>query len=124
MLCTQKRTKINNLVPLRLILALMITLHSLEYFVDYEEKYEEKTFWIFVHLMHEKNWRSVFKDGTPKLLEMTKYFEKELCLQAPEICERVEDTNVNRLSFFTIPKHLSLSSLLVFSSAKCSLPYF
>ena len=64
------------------------------YFEDYAETYEEKAFWILVHLMYEKNWRSVFRDGTPKLMEMTKYFEKALRTEAPEIYQKIINTNV------------------------------
>ena len=81
----------------------------IEYFEDYKDKYEEKAFWIFVHLLHEKNWRSIFKDGTPKLFEMMKYFEKELDLQAPEIFDRIDETNVSSYFFFLAIKGNSLA---------------
>ena len=41
-----------------------------------DDFYEIKVFWIFVHIMQEKKWRDVFKDGTPKLLKMLEIFQK------------------------------------------------
>lgn len=37
--------------------------------------YEAKVFWIFVHIMHEKKWREVFLDRTPKLMKMLDKFK-------------------------------------------------
>jgi hypothetical protein len=36
---------------------------------------EELTFWTFVSIMGEKQWRSTFTKGTPRLLEMINRFE-------------------------------------------------
>lgn len=55
-------------------------------------------FWILVHILHEKNWRSMFRDGTPKAFEMLKYFERELSIHAPEIYSKIAETNVNLFS--------------------------
>ena len=38
------------------------------YVIDNE--YEERVFWILVHIMFEKNWRSLFLDGTPGVFKM------------------------------------------------------
>lgn len=66
----------------------------LEYFRKYPEEYEEKIFWIFVHIMYEKNWRAVFKSGTPKVIEMNKYFEKILKEQVPDVYKKINESNV------------------------------
>ena len=71
-----------------------VNLQYKEYFEDYAELYEEKAFWILAHFMYEKNWRSIFRDGMPKLTEMTKYFEKELSTSAPGIYQKIVENNV------------------------------
>mmetsp|Transcript_21368 Transcript_21368/g.24832 ORF Transcript_21368/g.24832 Transcript_21368/m.24832 type:complete len:410 (+) Transcript_21368:41-1270(+) len=72
--------------------ALLVILHpenysssQLKFFETYEKDYEENTFWILVHLMKEKNWRSIYKKDFPKMFEMTKYLEKLIQTQLPEI---------------------------------------
>lgn len=96
-----------------------------EYFENYKETYEERTFWMLVHLLHEKNWRIIFKYGTPKLLEMMKYFEKEMSIQAPEIYERISETNVyTSHDLYHILILCQLSSQSAFSSARCLSRYF
>ena len=76
----------------------------IEYFENYEEDYEENVFWILVHILHEKNWRSAFREGTPKAFEMLKFFEKELSVQNPDIYQKIADTsvsfNINLLLYF------------------------
>lgn len=33
-------------------------------------KSEAKVFWCMVHLLHRKNWRQVYNDNTPKLMNL------------------------------------------------------
>lgn len=63
--------------------------HLIGFFERYAESYEENVFWILVHLMHEKNWRSIYKPGTPKVIEMTRYFEKMLYTQIREVHDHI-----------------------------------
>lgn len=39
---------------------------------------EVSVFWVFVHIMYGKNWRSMFKQGVPKLLEMIESLRRSL----------------------------------------------
>ncbi len=65
-----------------------------KYFEKYTEEYEEKAFWIFVHIMHEKDWRSAFKLGTPKVIEMSKQLQKALETESPEVLEKITKLKV------------------------------
>lgn len=47
-----------------------------------------------MHLLQDKNWRSVYKDGTPKVIEMSKYFEKMLMAQANHIYIKIKECDV------------------------------
>lgn len=60
-----------------------------------DDSYETKVFWILVHIMKEKNWREVFKDGTPKLLKMLDYFQKLVDHELPKISKHFKELNVN-----------------------------
>lgn len=60
----------------------------------YDEEYEEKVFWMLVYIMHERDWRSAFKLGTPKVIEMSKRLEKELELEVPEVLAKIHELNV------------------------------
>ena len=65
-----------------------------EYFENYAEEVEEKAFWLLVHILHEKEWRSVYEMGTPKVIEMSKQLEKDLEVEAPEILKKIHDLKV------------------------------
>ena len=59
-----------------------------------DDSYEIKVFWIFVHIMQEKKWRDVFKDGTPKLLKMLDIFKKLLEEKLEKISKHFEKLSV------------------------------
>ena len=48
---------------------------------DFER--DENVFYIFVNIMIEKNWRSVFMDGFPGLTRMLKVFEFKFKQEIP-----------------------------------------
>ena len=58
---------------------------------DYVNQYEEKAFWYFVYITHKKNWREIFRHGTPKVIGMSKYFEYELKRQVPNVYHKIVD---------------------------------
>ena len=58
------------------------------------DKYEERVFWILVHILEDKKWRSVFSDGTPKLLEMIDIFDKKLEKTHPKIYNHILKNDV------------------------------
>ena len=61
---------------------------------NYEDNFEEDVFWIFVHIMRDKNWRSICKPGFPKLIEMCKYLEKQIQTQVKDVYDVLKDTEV------------------------------
>lgn len=46
---------------------------------------EEMVFWTFVQIMFEKNWRLVFKSGTPKLVSMLESLSRQIKHRLPEV---------------------------------------
>lgn len=46
---------------------------------------EELAFWTFVQIMHDKNWRLVFKTGTPKLLTMLESLSRQIKHKIPDV---------------------------------------
>ena len=66
-----------------------------------DDSYEIKVFWIFVHIMYEKKWRDVFKDGTPKLLKMLENFQKLIEKELPNLNRHFNELTVVLLNFQT-----------------------
>lgn len=64
------------------------------FFLNYNEEYEETVFWIFVHLMVEKNWRSIYKPELPKVQEMCKYLEKLMQVHTKEVYDAIGEAGV------------------------------
>lgn len=50
-----------------------------------DKEYEENIFWILVHIMDEKNWRVLFKDGTPGIYIVMNKLEEKMIKNIPEI---------------------------------------
>ncbi len=48
---------------------------------------EEKTFFTFVQIMFDMNWREVFKNETPKLMNLLKTFKRKLEKNLPDLFE-------------------------------------
>jgi len=81
-------------------------------------KNEELTFWAFVQVMFEMNWRLMFKNGTPKLLTMINKLTKQVKLRHPDLWEHLAKHDLSFLSCFTqylitvflydIPKDISV----------------
>lgn len=46
---------------------------------------EEMAFWTFVQIMYDKNWRLVFKRGTPKLVSMLESLGRQIKKRHPEV---------------------------------------
>ena len=82
------------------------------FFKNYDEQYEEDVFWILIHLMYEKNWRSIYKPKFPKVHEMCRYFEKMMQVHVKEVHNLIMDNEVN---FFRSLK--DKTSLIIHSSA-------
>ncbi|CAG9313169.1 unnamed protein product [Blepharisma stoltei] len=62
-------------------------------------KSEELTFWTFVSIMWDKNWREVFKTGTPKLVGMLDSFSNKLQSLLPEVHCHLQTENLEITCF-------------------------
>lgn len=63
------------------------------FFIDKE--YEENIFWILVHIMYEKKWRVLFKDGTPGIYVMMQKLEEKMQSNIPAIYNHIIDIGVS-----------------------------
>ena len=55
---------------------------SIEGLVD-TQNFESDAFWIFVHILQAQDWRSVYKDNTPKLMELLNRLEARIKEELP-----------------------------------------
>lgn len=61
-----------------------------------DKEYEENIFWILVHIMDEKNWRVLFKDGTPGIYVVMKKLEDKMKDNIPKIYYHINDIGVSK----------------------------
>ena len=54
-------------------------------------KDEEQVFWCFYQIMHKYDWRSIFKQGFPKLMELSEYLNERLIEEFPRLLRHLED---------------------------------
>ena len=64
-------------------------------------KDEELAFWTFVNIMTEKNWRLVFVEGTPKLMDMLERLKSDLSKRFPLIWRHLCENEVLVESVFS-----------------------
>jgi hypothetical protein len=57
-----------------------------EYFVI-DREFEQDIFWILVHILQKKDWRSLYKDHTPKLIELLATLEERIKTELPKLYE-------------------------------------
>lgn len=55
---------------------------------------EKDAFWLFVQIMHDKNWRYLFINNTPKLIKILEQFSKKLKVCLNDLYEHFEQENV------------------------------
>ena len=55
---------------------------------------EQLTFWIFLHINFQKNWRDVFKMGTPRLKTLIKKLETRAKTELSEIYQHIQNNDV------------------------------
>lgn len=56
---------------------------------------EEKAFWTLVSIMFDRDWRSLFKEGTPKLGKLLKELRNLLREKDLEVFSHFQDLNVD-----------------------------
>lgn len=54
-----------------------------------DNEFESDVFWVFVYIMKVKEWRLVYKDDTPKLVELLFELEKRMKEKTPKVHERL-----------------------------------
>jgi len=57
-------------------------------------KSSEEAFWIFVQIMHDKNWRLMFINNTPKLMKSLDNLIIEIKKRIPDLYEHLKNQNV------------------------------
>lgn len=57
-------------------------------------KSSREAFWIFVQIMHDKNWRNMFVNNTPKLLNLLDKLANEIKIKIPDLYCHMEQENV------------------------------
>ncbi|OMJ67037.1 hypothetical protein SteCoe_35903 [Stentor coeruleus] len=62
---------------------------------------EELSFWAFVQIMHDFNWRLIFKNGTPRLITMMKIMKKEVKKRFPDLHQHFEEQDLQLLACFS-----------------------
>lgn len=62
-----------------------------------DKEYEENIFWILVHIMDEKKWRVLFKDGTPGIYVVMRKLEEKMKENIPEIYNHIIDIGVSTI---------------------------
>ncbi len=66
-----------------------------------ELKDEEHAFWTFVNIMTEKNWRLIFVEDTPKLMDMLERLKSDLMKRFPLIWRHLCENEVLVESVFS-----------------------
>jgi hypothetical protein len=60
---------------------------------------QTETFWLFVHLMHEKNWRLFFINNTPKLIKVLEKLTHQIKIKLNDLYDHFEKENVINFNF-------------------------
>ncbi|CAG9333150.1 unnamed protein product [Blepharisma stoltei] len=61
---------------------------------------EELAFWAFVQIMFEYNWRLMFKQGTPKLINMINNTTKTIKSRFPDLSKHIDENDLTLVSCF------------------------
>ena len=52
-----------------------------------DREFEQDIFWILVHILQKKDWRSLYKENTPKLVELLAKLEERIQKELPKLYE-------------------------------------
>lgn len=53
--------------------------------------FESDVFWILVHIMYKKDWRNLYADNTPKLVELLDKLENRIKLELPQLYDLFQE---------------------------------
>ncbi len=73
---------------------------DLEYFETYDREFEEKVFWIFLHIAETKNCRQIYRNNFPKMHEMITALNGRIKHKIPDLHEALENNEVRNKFFF------------------------
>ncbi len=62
--------------------------------------FEEKTFWLWVHICDSQNWRQLYMRGLGKLIELLKYVQKKVECELPEVHAHLQKHGINCTMLF------------------------
>ena len=68
---------------------------------------EVKSFWCLVHLLHRKNWRMIYNDNTPKLINLLNLVEERLAKEDPKLLRHLSKEDLSMVAAFS-PIFISL----------------
>ncbi|KAL4511574.1 hypothetical protein ABPG72_012419 [Tetrahymena utriculariae] len=89
-----------------IVLAVVYYLHSdndkefQDIYFGLDKNFEKKAFWIFVHIMYQKQWRIMFIDGQPGLSIVSKNIEKKMQQYLPVLNKHIINLGVSYLQLF------------------------
>eukprot|EP00347_Sterkiella_histriomuscorum_P015634 403356284 len=70
-------------------------------------KDEVKCFWCLTYLLHRKNWRMIYNDATPKLINLLNLVRERLLKEDPELLRFLEREDLSMVAAFS-PIFISL----------------
>ncbi|EGR27308.1 Rab6 GTPase activating GAPCenA, putative [Ichthyophthirius multifiliis] len=79
-----------------------------------DNSFEENVFWIFVHIMLQKNWRLLFLDGTPGIFQILDKFDIKLQQELPQIRQKIIDCGLS--VYICFPQYFF--TILLYNSPK------
>ena len=63
-------------------------------------KNEEAAFWVMLHIMKEKDWKSIYSENTPKLIRSISELVNLIKKSLPKIYKHFESLDVNIYNLF------------------------
>ncbi|EAR82432.2 rab-GTPase-TBC domain protein (macronuclear) [Tetrahymena thermophila SB210] len=89
-----------------IVLAIVYYLHSdndkefQDIYFGLDKNFEKKAFWIFVHIMYQKQWRIMFIDGQPGLSIVSKNIENKMQQYLPVLNKHILNLGVSYQQLF------------------------
>ena len=67
----------------------------------YQIKDEVKAFWCLIDLLYRKNWRMIYDDSTPKLINLLDLVKMRLQKEDPQLFKHLEEEDVSMVAAFS-----------------------
>ena len=62
---------------------------------------EEKVFWCMIYLLNRRNWRSIYMEDMPRLMDILDDVEKKLIKDYPMLAEHLECNGLTTAAAFS-----------------------